>query len=87
MPGTPEVTKIGPAHPVSAGDWRLCLRSSDPAHEPRYTLYFQGYTLVKWQTAVVVDRCWEDEYAAVVPDVTGYAPAGLPIVIDRAAMR
>ena len=88
MPGTPEVSRIRAANPVSAGDWRMCLRSSDPAHQARYALYFRGYEFVKSQGAVIVDRCGEEDYMPFTPNVAANpAPVGQPIAIGFTAGR
>jgi hypothetical protein len=88
MPGTPEVSRIRAANPISDGDWRMCLRSSDPAYPARYTLYFRGYEFVKSQGAVIVDRCGDEEYTPFVPNVAASsAPVGQPIAIGFAAGR
>jgi hypothetical protein len=82
MPGAPQVSRIRAAHPVSDGDWRMCLRSSDPAHQARYALYFRGYTFVKSQGAVIVDQCGVEDYMPFAPNVAINAtPVGQPIVI------
>jgi hypothetical protein len=88
MPGTPEVSRIRAAHPVSDGDWRMCLRSSDPAHQARYALYFRGYEFVKSQGAVIVDRCGEEDYTPFAPNAAVNAtPVGQPIAIGLTAGR
>jgi hypothetical protein len=87
MPGTPQISGIFPAHPISPGDWLVCLRSSDTADRVRYALYFTGYTLVQVQRAVVVDRCDERSYSPLMADIpTGPAPTGQPIAIGRTAV-
>jgi len=68
--GTPEVSQIRPAHPVSRGDWVLCLRSSDPTQQLRYAIYFTGFTFVYAQMAVLVDRCDEETYLPFIGDLT-----------------
>ena len=88
MPGAPQVSRIRAAHPVSDGDWRMCLRSSDPAHPARYALYFRGYTFVKSQGAVIVDRCGVEDYLPFAPHVAVNAtPAGQPTAIGFTAGR
>jgi hypothetical protein len=88
MPGAPEVSRIRAAHPVSDGDWRMCLRSSDPAHQARYALYFRGYTFVKSQGAVIVDRCGVEDYLPFTPNVAVNAtPVGQPTFIGLTAGR
>lgn len=88
MPGAPEVSRIRAAHPVSDGDWRMCLRSSDPAHQPRYALYFRGYTFVKSQSAVIVDQCGAEDYTPLAPHVAVNAtPASQPIALGLTAGR
>jgi len=88
MPGTPQVSRIRAAHPVSDGDWRMCLRSSDPAHPARYALYFRGYTFVKSQGAVIVDQCGAEDYTPLAPHVAVNAtPAGQPIALGLTAGR
>jgi hypothetical protein len=88
MPGTPQVSRIRAAHPVSPGDWRMCLRSSDSTHQARYALYFRGYEFVKSQGAVIVDRCGDEDYMPFAPDVAaGSAPVSQPIAIGFTATR
>jgi hypothetical protein len=88
MPGTPQVSRIRAANPVSVGDWRMCLRSSDPAHQARYTLYFRGYEFVKSQGAVIVDRCGDEDYMPFAPNLAiNAAPVGQPIAIGFTAGR
>jgi len=88
MPGTPQVSRIRAAHPVSDGDWRMCLRSSDPTHQARYALYFRGYEFVKSQGAVIVDRCGDEDYMPFAPIVAvNAAPVGQPIAIGFTAGR
>ena len=88
MPGTPQISRIYPANPVSPGDWLMCLRSSDPSDRLRYALYFTGFTFVQAQRAVIVDRCDEQSYLPFVADVpTGPALTGQPIEIRRTAER
>src|SRR6266496_610637 len=88
MPGTPEVSRIRAANPVSDGDWRICLRSSDHAHQARYALYFRGYEFVKSQGAVIVDHCGDEDYMPFAPNVAlNSAPVGQPIAIGFTAGR
>lgn len=88
MPGSPQVSRIRAAHPVSDGDWLMCLRSSDPAHQARYALYFRGYTFVKAQGAVIVDRCGSEDYMPFAPHVAVNAtPVGQPTFIGLTASR
>ena len=88
MPGTPEVSRIRAANLISEGDWRMCLRSSDPAHQARYALYFRGYDFVKAQGAVIVDRCGDEDYMPFAPNVAISAtPVGQPTAIGLTAGR
>jgi hypothetical protein len=88
MPGTPEVSRIRAANPISDGDWRMCLRSSDPAHQTRYALYFRGYDFVKSQGAVIVDRCGDEDYMPFAPNIAVNAtPVGQPTAIGFTSSR
>jgi hypothetical protein len=88
MPGTPEVSRIRAANLISEGDWRICLRSSDPSHQTRYALYFRGYDFVKAQSAVIVDRCGDEDYLPFAPNVAvDSAPVGQPVTIGLTAKR
>lgn len=62
LPGTPQISRVKPAHPISRGDWVVCLRSSDLAATSRYALYFTGSTFVYSQLAVQVDACEDEMY-------------------------
>ena len=68
LPGTPQISQIKAAHPVSRGDWVVCLRSSDLAGRGRYALYFTGSKLVHSQLAVQVDACDDEMYAPLTGD-------------------
>jgi hypothetical protein len=82
------VSRIRAANLISDGDWRMCLRSSDPSHQARYALYFRGYDFVKSQSAVIVDRCGDEEYVPFAPNVAAAsAPAGQPVAIGLTAGR
>jgi hypothetical protein len=88
MPGVPEVSRIRAANPISDGDWRMCLRSSDPAHQARYALYFRGYDFVKSQSAVIVDRCSDEDYLPFAPNAAVNAtPVGQPTAIGLTSSR
>jgi len=80
LSGTPEVSPIRAAHPVSPGDWLVCLRSSDTRQRRlHYAIYFTGSTHVRSQLAALVDRCDDDTY---LPFVDGGARvAGPPLQI------
>jgi hypothetical protein len=80
LPGAPEVTSIRPAHPVSPGDWLLCLRSSDARQPSRYAIYFNGSIYVRSQLAALVDRCDDDMYLPFV-EGAGTTVAGPPLNI------
>ena len=80
LPGAPEVSPIRPAHPVSPGDWLLCLRSSDAKQPLRYAIYFTGSIHVRSQLAALVDGCDDDVYLPFV-DGAGTSVAGPPLNI------
>jgi hypothetical protein len=80
LPGTPEVSQVRAAHPVSPGDWLVCLRSSDAKDRSRYALYFTGFTYVKSQLASLVDRCDEDMYLPFADGMAANLP-GQPLKI------
>ena len=64
FPGTPEASKLRAAHPVSPGDWLVCLKSSTPDQRLRYALYFND-KFVKSQLAVQIDECDRETYVPV----------------------
>ena len=65
LPGTGLISQIKPAHPISRGDWVLCMKSNDPAQTRRYALYFIGNKLVHWQLAAQVDACEDESYSPI----------------------
>jgi len=65
LPGTGLISQIKAAHPISRGDWLLCMKSNDPAQTRRYALYFVGNKLVHWQLAAQVDACEDEAYSPV----------------------
>jgi hypothetical protein len=88
LPGAPEISEIRLAHPVSPGDWLLCLRSSDPTQRLRYAIYFTGFTYVRSQLASIVDRCDEETYLPFVPDLLANGrPNGPPLAIEATAQK
>jgi hypothetical protein len=81
LPGAPEVSQIRAAHPVSPGDWLLCLRSSEARQQRlHYALYFTGSVYVRSQLAALVDRCDDDTYLPFVERTVGNE-AGPPLNI------
>jgi len=62
LAGTPMISPIYPANPVSRGDWLVCLRGSNSPASDTYSMYFTGYTFVAAQRSVLVDRCNEQRY-------------------------
>jgi hypothetical protein len=77
---------VRPAHPVSPGDWLVCLRSSDAQHRLRYALYFNGFTFVRSQIAVIADRCDAEDYVSFVADaVIGEPLRGRPMLLGHGA--
>ena len=86
LPGTPQVSRVRPAHPVSPGDWLVCLRSNDAQHRLRYALYFTGFTFVRSQIAVIADRCDEEDYVSFVADAAIEEPLrGRPMLLGHGA--
>jgi hypothetical protein len=64
LPGTPMVSPIRAAHPISPGEWMLCLKSSEPDQPRRYAAFFRDDTYVHVRLAVIIDRCGEETYAS-----------------------
>jgi hypothetical protein len=62
LPGKPMVSKLRAAHPVSPGDWIVCLRSNLPEQKLTYALYFTDKYILS-QAAVQVDQCFQETYA------------------------
>jgi hypothetical protein len=82
LPGAPEVSQIRAAHPVSPGDWLLCMRSSDAAGQRlHYAIYFTGSIHVRSQLAALVDRCDEDTYLPLAQGSATTSVAGPPLKI------
>jgi hypothetical protein len=63
LPGTALTSQIKAAHPISRGDWVLCVKSSDPAQTRRYAIYFTDGKMVHWQLAAQIDACEDETYA------------------------
>jgi hypothetical protein len=81
LTGTPMVSRIYEANPVSPGDWLICLRGSSSPARDTYAVYFTGYTFVTAQRAVVVDRCDEQAYMPYVAPPKGAMPGGEPLAL------
>jgi hypothetical protein len=81
LPGTPQVSRIRAAHPVSPGDWLLCMRSSDAGQPLHYAIYFTGSIHVRSQLAALVDHCDEDAYLPFVQGSATTGVAGPPLKI------
>jgi hypothetical protein len=64
LPGSPLASPVRAAHPLSPGDWIICIKSNAPEQSRTYAAFFknEGYVFVR--LAVVVDRCDEQVFAA-----------------------
>jgi hypothetical protein len=63
LPGTPLVSPIRAAHPISPGDWLICMRSSAPEQTRSYAIFFRGNVYFTVRLAVIIDRCDTETYA------------------------
>ena len=67
LPGSPELSRLRPAHPSTLADWMFCLRS-DADDIPRdYALFMSKGALVNYRLAVVVDGCAQEKFEGVGP--------------------
>jgi hypothetical protein len=67
LPGSPEMSRLRPAHPSTLADWMFCLRS-DADDIPRdYALFLRNGVLLNYRLAVQVDGCAQEKFEPMAP--------------------
>ena len=67
LPGSPEMSRLRPAHPSSLADWMFCLRS-DADDIPRdYAVFMHKGALHSYRLAVQIDGCAQEKFEPVGP--------------------
>jgi hypothetical protein len=61
LPEPLEMTDVVEAHPVSPGDWVVCVRSSAP-ESAIYAVHFNADSVKETRLAVRIDPCWRQAY-------------------------
>jgi hypothetical protein len=59
-----EMTPLQEAHPVSPGEWVVCIKSMTPESR-RYAIFFNAEAHKATRLAVQIDPCWAEGYHAV----------------------
>ena len=66
LPGSPEMSRLRPAHPSSLADWMFCLRSDADDIPRNYALFMRKGTPISYRLAVQVDGCAQERFEPVV---------------------
>ena len=67
LPGSPELSRLRPAHPNTLAEWMFCLRS-DADDLPRdYALFLRNNALLNYRLAVQIDGCAREKYESLPP--------------------
>jgi hypothetical protein len=62
LPGSPELSRLGPALPSSLADWVICMRS-DADDVPRdYALFVRHNDIIHYRLAVQIDGCARETF-------------------------
>ena len=66
LPPPIEVSAMRAAHPISPGEWMICLQSSAPDQSRRYAVFMRNNEMVAVRLAVLIDECNHQSYQPFV---------------------
>src|SRR5262245_59541161 len=62
LPGSPEMSRLRPAHVSSPADWMFCLRSDADDIPRNYALFVRNNDIVDYRLAVQIDACAAEQF-------------------------
>jgi hypothetical protein len=74
LPGSPEVSALRAAHPLSPTPWIVCLRSDAEEDRRAYALFVRDDAIVQHRLAVLIDQCEKETFVRL----DRLKPAGAP---------
>ena len=67
LPGSPELSRLRPAHPSTLADWMFCLRSDADDIPRNYALFMRKGAPISYRLAVQIDGCAREKFEPVAP--------------------
>jgi hypothetical protein len=67
LPGSPELSRLRPAHPTALSEWIVCLRSDADDLPRNYALFLRNGALYGYRLAVQIDGCAQEQYEPLPP--------------------